>query len=257
MSSNSTSTSTSHPFIVPNPSDLRSPCPALNALANHGYINRDGRNITVHALVEAMHEVYSLTKPLAYLLALAGVLLCGDGRTVDLHRLAKHNVIEHDASLSRQDTQPPNVYAPICADPILVSKLMRVSQNDFLVLSDLAVTRVIRESEALGGPLNPLRAEVGRAESALILQVFGGERLEVDKSVLCVWLVDGRLPESWQSPRGTVGIRTTVSVGRRIADVMDSIRNRERGRPSPLGPYHLTLFPLSRVLRSLMFGLTS
>ena len=38
MSSTSMSTSTSHSFIPPGPSDLRSPCPALNALANHGYM---------------------------------------------------------------------------------------------------------------------------------------------------------------------------------------------------------------------------
>ena len=32
------------------------------------------------------------------LLALSGVFLCGDGRTVDLDHLAKYNVIEHEAS---------------------------------------------------------------------------------------------------------------------------------------------------------------
>jgi hypothetical protein len=29
---------------APVPGDLRSPCPALNALANHGFLPRDGRN---------------------------------------------------------------------------------------------------------------------------------------------------------------------------------------------------------------------
>ena len=31
-----------HAFIAPGSSDLRGPCPALNALANHGYIARNG-----------------------------------------------------------------------------------------------------------------------------------------------------------------------------------------------------------------------
>ena len=31
-----------HAFLAPGASDLRGPCPALNALANHGYIARDG-----------------------------------------------------------------------------------------------------------------------------------------------------------------------------------------------------------------------
>ena len=35
-----------HNSVEPPPPDsARSPCPALNTLANHGYINRDGRNI--------------------------------------------------------------------------------------------------------------------------------------------------------------------------------------------------------------------
>jgi hypothetical protein len=32
-------------YEPPGPNDSRSPCPALNALANHGYISRDGKNI--------------------------------------------------------------------------------------------------------------------------------------------------------------------------------------------------------------------
>ena len=203
-----------------------------------------------------MQRVYHLTKPLAYLLALAGVFLCGDGRTVDLDRLAKHNVIEHDASLSRQDTQPPNDYSPICADPSLVARLMHVSPKNFLVLSDLAFARVIRESQAVGGPLSPLHAEIARAESGLILQVFGGEKLEVGKDVLCAWLVGGRLSDCWEPPKRTIGIRTTVSVGRRIADVMDSIRNDKRGRPSLLDSCHPAFCPLSRELRFSTFGFT-
>jgi hypothetical protein len=39
------------------PSDLRSPCPLINSLANHGYINRDGRNIPASQLNAAMNEI--------------------------------------------------------------------------------------------------------------------------------------------------------------------------------------------------------
>lgn len=187
--------------------------------------NRDGRNLTISALAGAIRSVYHLTIPLAYLLAITGVLLCGNGRTVDLYHLAKHNVIEHDASLSRQDTQPPSKYAPIAADPDLVAQLMCVFPQNFLVLRDLAVARVIRELRALGGPLDPIRAEIARAESALILQVFGGEKWEVDKGVLRTWLVDGRLPDGWKSPERTIGILSTASIGRRIKATMESIRN--------------------------------
>ena len=190
--------------------------------------NRDGKKLTVGALVDAVQRVYHFTKPLAYLLSITGVFLCGNGRTVDLPQLAKHNVIEHDASLSRQDTQPPSKYCPIPADPGLVAQLMRISSKNFLVLEDLAVARVSRELRARGGPLDLIHAEIGRAESSLILQVFGGERSEVDKDVLRTWLVDGRLPDGWEPPERTIGLLTTVSLGRRIKAVMGSIRNPKR-----------------------------
>ena len=164
-------------------------------------------------------------------------------------------MIEHDASLSRQDTQPPDNYSPISADPSLVDQLMLLSPETFLVLEDLAVARVIRESQAIGGPLSSLHAEIARAESGLLLQVFGGENSQVDKDVLRAWLVDGRLSGSWKSPNNRIGIRTTSSVGRRIADVMKSTRNPKETGPPLLGSYCPVPHFLSRGLRLLALGL--
>ena len=39
--------------------EVRSPCPALNSLANHGIINHDGKDLEVPALVKAMGEALS------------------------------------------------------------------------------------------------------------------------------------------------------------------------------------------------------
>lgn len=36
----------------------RSPCPGLNTLANHGFINRNGRNITFNQVSDAASKVY-------------------------------------------------------------------------------------------------------------------------------------------------------------------------------------------------------
>jgi hypothetical protein len=44
-------------YAAPGPTDTRSPCPLINTLANHGYINRDGRNIRASQLTAAMNEV--------------------------------------------------------------------------------------------------------------------------------------------------------------------------------------------------------
>ena len=54
-----------HSFIAPTASDLRGPCPALNAAANHGYIARNGYT-TFQESFDAITRIYG-TGLLAYL----------------------------------------------------------------------------------------------------------------------------------------------------------------------------------------------
>ena len=49
-SSRHDSESSQHEYVRPNRNDARSPCPALNTLANHGYLPRDGKNINPQML---------------------------------------------------------------------------------------------------------------------------------------------------------------------------------------------------------------
>ena len=44
-------------YQPPNATDLRSPCPVVNAFANHGLIPRDGRNVRAEELNAAMNEL--------------------------------------------------------------------------------------------------------------------------------------------------------------------------------------------------------
>lgn len=44
-------------FAPAQPTDLRSPCPMINCLANHGFLPRDGRNINAQELYEAISAV--------------------------------------------------------------------------------------------------------------------------------------------------------------------------------------------------------
>lgn len=48
-----------HAFIAPGASDLRGPCPALNAIANHGYIARNGYT-TLQECMNAIVSVYGI-----------------------------------------------------------------------------------------------------------------------------------------------------------------------------------------------------
>jgi hypothetical protein len=48
-------------YSRPTESDLRSPCPMINCLANHGYIPRDGRNVRIGCLKGALKEAGAST----------------------------------------------------------------------------------------------------------------------------------------------------------------------------------------------------
>ncbi|OWZ08135.1 Chloroperoxidase [Phytophthora megakarya] len=77
---------------------FRSPCPALNALANHGHIPRDGKDLTPVVLGHAIMKVYNFDKTLLDLifLALPSIFTLAD--------LGDPNFIDHDASLVHVDS---------------------------------------------------------------------------------------------------------------------------------------------------------
>ncbi|KAF2022318.1 Cloroperoxidase [Aaosphaeria arxii CBS 175.79] len=84
--------------------DVRSPCPALNALANHNILPHDGKNLTVPIFVKALTEALNFSVEVATIVSSAALQTVPQGSTtLNLDDLSKHNIIEHDGSLSRQD----------------------------------------------------------------------------------------------------------------------------------------------------------
>ncbi|KAM7188004.1 Chloroperoxidase [Naviculisporaceae sp. PSN 640] len=57
MSKESPKSLTKGTYSPPGPNDLRSPCPFINSLANHGYLPRDGRNILAKDLQSATQSI--------------------------------------------------------------------------------------------------------------------------------------------------------------------------------------------------------
>ncbi|KAH7021509.1 Chloroperoxidase [Microdochium trichocladiopsis] len=94
-----------HGWQAPKPGYSRSPCPMLNAIANHGYISRNGKNISLPELQNGFKEGVNFV---ADILTQVGnialtISTTGNASTFNLHDLGAHNVIEHDGSLSRKD----------------------------------------------------------------------------------------------------------------------------------------------------------
>jgi len=84
--------------------DVRSPCPMLNALANHSLLPHNGRGITKAMIQDATSKVAAVDPARIAGIFDSALPAIPDGSgTLDLDHLAKHGVIEHNASLSRND----------------------------------------------------------------------------------------------------------------------------------------------------------
>ncbi|KDQ51950.1 hypothetical protein JAAARDRAFT_184569 [Jaapia argillacea MUCL 33604] len=196
-----------HEYIPAQPGDSRSPCPALNTLANHGYLPRDGRSISPSQMSKALKEAYHLSSPLSTLLTYGGFFLLRAPppptsvptpltltsalsfsthllktlpsmgavlRDLDLSDLALHNHIEHDASLVHDNTPLGKKFASTHINSTLLETFLGASATGtHISLNDIALARVYRESQTTTPPIDAFHAEVARGEVALVLGIFG------------------------------------------------------------------------------------
>ncbi|KLO13831.1 Cloroperoxidase [Schizopora paradoxa] len=255
-----------HPYIAPKEGDDRSPCPALNTLANHGFLPRNGRGLTASVLIKGLQDGYRVSYPLAAFLAYGGVLLLGqvvgfgsdpsrDGVGFSLHDLARHDRTEHDASITHPNTPAGDEYAPIKQEPALFDAFVKEarpapgpSQEGVLSYGteDIARIRVRREAEP-GTRIDAVRQEIGRGESALVLGIFGflpsGGNTSTDEAKLPEEIIGGpyRFPlsivESWWkeerfptpdwAPVRETTLLGTLALQGRMRKEMQSLREKE------------------------------
>ena len=92
---------------APSVSDVRSPCPGLNTLANHGIIPRSGRGLTIPMLQKALGDTYNVGLDVSTIFGLGGLFASPHfvGGSFNLSDVDRHNWIEHDVSLSRADVE--------------------------------------------------------------------------------------------------------------------------------------------------------
>jgi len=74
-----------HAYVAPGPTDLRGPCPGLNAMANHNYIPHNGV-ATISQFIQGTNDVFGMGLDLATFLAVYGAVFDGDLTSVSLHR---------------------------------------------------------------------------------------------------------------------------------------------------------------------------
>ncbi|GMF33038.1 unnamed protein product [Phytophthora lilii] len=179
----------------------RSPCPALNALANHGYLPRDGKGVTPQHLQQALVSVYNLHK------SLAEFLVSSLPEKFTLADLGEHNFVEHDASLVHEDsfkgTDPCKVNVTMVCD-----LLSRADKNAHLTRSTFAAYRRERELDSAANTpdfkdtFNAQRALTAYSEPAVLLLVLGDDTttsISIDDARS--FLREERIPDDYEMPK--------------------------------------------------------
>ncbi|RLM00415.1 hypothetical protein CFD26_108536 [Aspergillus turcosus] len=212
-------------------SDSRSPCPALNALANHDILPRSGKHIGYKQLSHAIQHAYNLAPSLADQLTASAYLLDHGRGWIDLQDLNALNVVQHDASFTRPDIAfCPDQSVP---HPDLVDKfLSHASNGKSLSLDDIVYYSGLRRAECkrTNGQYSMtwsfLHQFFGSGNCALMYSIFGG-----DVTDLRVWLIEERFPDQWE-PKNREAFGHTIAQAMSTSLTIEfNINEKQKLRP--------------------------
>ncbi|KAF7368186.1 putative sterigmatocystin biosynthesis peroxidase stcC [Mycena venus] len=230
-----------HNYQPPGEGASRSVCPALNTMANHGYIHRDGKNISMLETYRGLKACWGLSSPLAGLLALGGWFAIRRLGRINLFDIGLHNAIEHDASVVHLDCPAGQKYAPIEIQQDLVEEFVvhamkaasaaagrRIAEADILVTQqDMVQTRIRREK--LSPPLDSFHADLGCGELVAIFGIWSRTvdgKQGVPLSWIRTWFATEKLPDGW-SPDHVETLRAVLKGIRAMKAEMKKIRDEE------------------------------
>ncbi|KAJ7479454.1 Chloroperoxidase [Mycena galericulata] len=220
-------------FIPPKAGDKRSPCPALNALANHGILPH-GQNIKFADLDHLVRDTYNFAPTFpAFTALLVARYLNKDYNTdtCDLAEIGLHNTgIEHDASLLQQDVKfEPDQGAPYLPfiDELLASASGKDADgNPLLTVADLSRYSAKRRADARAtNPDFVLDTQHKMFESsncAGLVIIFGGRVADLEP-----FLREERFPDGWESRvRSCMGM-TFLTLNRTVFKLERGIKEED------------------------------
>ncbi|KAI0634203.1 Cloroperoxidase [Trametes polyzona] len=180
--------------------DSRCSCPALNAMANHGLLPRDGKNISFVELHHAIRKTYNFAPTFCFFVPkyIANAL----GRSYstgrfDLSDIDAHNCIEHDASLTRVDTAHSPHQGEVAVP--LVEELLRSGTGPGGNLTRTDLSRMLGKRRVEAKKANSqfssafIHKMFGSSNGSTLLTIFGG-RVDDLRPIL----TEERLPEGWE-----------------------------------------------------------
>lgn len=96
------STSGQYKFVAPGPTDARGECPGLNAMANHGYIPRNGK-ATIEQFVDGTEAAFGMGRDLGRFLSLYGAVVDGDGMSWSIGGVPRTGILgSHNVSAQQE-----------------------------------------------------------------------------------------------------------------------------------------------------------
>ncbi|KAK8137878.1 Cloroperoxidase [Apiospora sp. TS-2023a] len=186
--------SSANEWSPPGPGDVRGPCPGLNTLANHGFLPRDGLDIDADTVSSALTKSLN-AEPLLANLFFAGAITTNpapNATTFSLSDLTRHNILEHDGSLSRQDA---HYGRPDLLSPTVFAETLSHFPDPVVNLTQAARARRARiETSNRTNPefaLSPIANRNSLLETAIYLIVFGDrDAASVPKETLVYFFDD-------------------------------------------------------------------
>ncbi|PRP86591.1 hypothetical protein PROFUN_05229 [Planoprotostelium fungivorum] len=195
-----------HDYIAPGPNDVRAPCPALNTLANHGHLPRNGKNITKTDLIYGLFNGLNVGRDIGFILAEGAFKKFDNPAVLDLEMLQKHNAIEHDASMTRNDNAlgDSTVVNATLLDALIASS----ADGKVLNWRDMVAHRLRRQADSVErNPTfvwNEAQKEAAAGEVAIFQLVFGSWWSGVEIATADSILRHERFPDGWKPHEGTV-----------------------------------------------------
>ncbi|KAJ6618735.1 Chloroperoxidase [Mycena sp. CBHHK59/15] len=184
-----------HGFQPPKSTDARGPCPALNALANHGYLPRSGKNVTIRRVLKASYDAYNIDSAVLIGVAKLGLLASNEPDSftlndIKLFAIGDNSVFNETIFSTLANANPGENYYDIN------SAGQRTNPN---------ITNTVKE------------IRFRSFTSALYLGVFGNITTGVaPKNFVQIWFREERLPyaEGWKRPSVTLdGTSVTALTG--------------------------------------------
>ncbi|KAJ3999222.1 Peroxidase, family 2-domain-containing protein [Lentinula boryana] len=200
-----------HQWQAPSPTDSRGPCPGLNTLANHGFLPRNGSNITIPVVLKAINDGFNF-QPINLLRigAKLGLLTTDAEDSFTLNNLALHGTLEHDASLSRNDyALGDNVHFNETVFTTLANSNPGVDYYNITSAAQVMAQRLAEDKIVNPTLINTVKEFTVRiVESGFYLSVMGNVTTGVaPKNFVQIFFREERLPlaEGWERSEVPIG----------------------------------------------------